>query len=394
VSHCDTCHVTSQSHPLNEHTRDARVQAKVAWRGGHARASLGSRELRHNVTNLWLTFDDALHPENRNPLFDNRLQYDSAEGPQAVDLWPDIDKDTSRLDLHLDNLAGFVVNAGGVWSETENRYTGLTSDYTGYMVNAARRFGSKTRLTWRGRAYSISSDDVFVDTNERVTQAGPHGGQTYEDVYGVNYDWWRRSALDRDALESKLDLSHRLSRKAGTLKLQWEFKSIDRDHYQVLPGEYETTRSIYGLSWRARPGKGLKVNASYRHASIDNPFMLVNGACSTLVSPGVGVPWDPTTPQYDDQHQAQIAETTASPSSWDELKAGLSYSFGKTTLSGSYRFWDGDNRDGDLTDWERSNQSATLTVWSAPTQDWEMYVAYAWQDSELESPMCIPIMDG
>jgi hypothetical protein len=120
----------------------------------------------------------------------------------------------------------------------------------------------------------------------------------------------------------------------------------------------------------------------------------VVGACSTLVSPGYPNPWDPGTPQYDDQHQARVAETTASPSSWDEARLNASYSAGSTTFSAAYRWFDGDNDDGDLTDWSRTSQSATLTVWSAPAQTWEWFAAYSWQESQLDAPVCIPIFDG
>jgi hypothetical protein len=394
TSHCDNCHIYSQSHKLNERTTQADLEASINFRGGHITGSFGSREHRQNHTNVWLLFDEALHPEKQLPLFDNRLQFDSDEGVLPVDVWPDIDKDLARLDLHLKDVGGFVVNGGGVWSETTNRYTGLSSDYTGYMVNAARRFDNGIRVRWRARVYSIDNDDVFVDTNERVTDAGPHAGQTYEDIYGVNYDWTRLSALNRDTISSKLDATYRFGRTTGTLRFLWDFESIDRDHYQVAPGETETTTNTLGVLWRSRPAKGWKVKAGLRHAEIDNPFMLVNGACSTLVSDQYPNPWNPETPQYDDQHQTRVADTTASPSSWDELKAGVSYTAGKTSVSGLFRWWDGDNSDGDLTDWSRTNQTATLTVWTAPSETWDWYLGYAWQDSSLEAPVCIPIFDG
>jgi len=395
TSHCDTCHVKSQKHRIDEETTDGTVEAIVGGSWGRLRAAFTSRELTHGTPSVTVEFDNALHPELQVPVFDNRLQYDDDVGPVPADLWPDIDKETSRLDLTLADLAGFAVNAGGVWSETENRYTGLKSDYTGYVVNAARRLGDAWRIRWRGRAYSIDNDDVFVDTVERVSQAGPHAGQTYEDIYGVNYDWWRLSALDRDVFESKLDASWRLGKAAGTLRFLWDLETVDRDNYEVLPGETETTTNIFGASWRSRPAKGAKLEAAYRHAEIDNPYMLVNGACSTLESPRYDNPWNPDTPQYDDFHQARIAETTASPGSWDELRLMGSLSLGTSAMvSATYRWWEGDNDDGDLTDWTRTNQNATVTFWSAPAESWDWYVAYSWLDSELDAPACIPIFDG
>lgn len=393
-NHCDNCHIVSRSHPVNEDTTDGTLAADFAWKGGSLRASITSRELRQGFSSVTHLYDDALHPEKQKPVFDNRLQYDSAEGPMPADLWPDIDKDIMKVNLALTNVGGFVVNGGAVFSETENRYTGLKSDYNGYVVNAARRWNSGWRLRWRGQVYSVDNDDVFIDTNERTTMAGPHAGQTYEDIYGVNYDHWRYSALNRDVFESKAELSKRLGGKAGTIKFQFDYQTIDRDFYEVLPGETQTDTSVLGVSWRTRPAKGWKLNANLRHAEIDNPFMLINGACSTLVSPRDTTPWDPALPQYDDQHQTRIAETTASASRWDEFKFGASYVSGNTTVSGTLRYWDGDNTDGDLTDWGKSNTSATVTVWSAPAPTWDWYVGYAMITSEIDSPVCIPIFDG
>ena len=127
VSHCDNCHIYSQSHKLDEETSDATIDAKVAWKGGYVKGSFTSRSLEHGTPSVPVQFDDALHPENQVPIFDNRLQYDSAEGPQIADLWADMDKDKVRLDLHLNDVAGFGVNAGGVWAGRIAELAGVTT---------------------------------------------------------------------------------------------------------------------------------------------------------------------------------------------------------------------------------------------------------------------------
>lgn len=394
TSHCDTCHIKSQDHALDQKTNDVTLDAKVAWHGGYVKGAFTSRELKNGTLGVPVTFDDALHPELQLPLFDNRLQYDSDVGEVIADLTPDINKDTGRLDLAINNLAGFALTANGVWSTTENTYTGLESDYAGYILTAAKRFKSGLRLRWRGRVYSIDNDDVFVDVNDRPGIAGPQAGMTYEDVYGVNFDHTRLSALNRDAFESKLDASYRFGRKAGTLRGIWDYDNVDREHYEVLPGKKKTTTNILGVTWRARPAKGFKFEAGFRHADISNAFTLIDGACSTLVSEPWPNPWNPDTPQYFEFQDERIAETTASPSSWDKLDLRFAYSTGRTSLSAKYVYWDGDNSDGDLTDWSRTNQTATVTLWSAPSDSWSWYAAYAWQDSEMEAPACLPVFDG
>ncbi len=395
ISHCDACHVYSQSRPIDEKTEDAAVDLAYAWEGGtRVKASFRTRELSEGVPSISLLFDNALHPELRKPVFDNRLQFDSAQGPVAVDLRPDITKDVSKLAFVFPDVAGFVVNVDGVISTTENEYTGLQSDYEGVMVHAARAFKKPWRVRWRARFYSIDNDSVFVDTNEPLGVAGPQAGRTYRQIYGFDPDFLRLSALDRDVIESRLEASYKLGKKTGTLKFAWDFESTDREYYQVAPGETETTENVFGVSWWARPRKGARVNASLRHGEIDNPFMTVNGGYSTLVSTPVPNPFHPSSAQYYEVHGARIADTTAGPDSWDELKLGYNRTLAKTAFSVSYRYWDGDNSSGDLTDWSRNVQGATVSLWSGPSEQVSWNLSYARNDSEVEFPSFVPIFDG
>ncbi len=394
TSHCDNCHIYSQKHALDEKTTDATIDAKVSWRGGFAKASLTTRELRHGTPSVPITFDDALHPELQAPVFDNRLQFDSDVGQVPADLWPDSDKDRTRVQLVFTNVLGMTVNANGVWSQTENRFTGLKSDYSGYVLSAARGWKSGWRFRWNGRIYTIDNDDIFVDVNDRPSIAGPHAGQTYEDVYGIDYDFVRTSTLDRDVFESRADVSKRLGRKGGTLRFQWNYDTIDRENYEVMPGEHSTTTNLLGASYRVRPLKGWNLEANLKYADVENAFTLINGACSTLVSARYTNPWNPETPQYDEFHQARIADTSASASSWARADLRLGYTTGTTTIFGKYIYYDGDNTDGDLADWSKTTNTALLTVWSAPTEHFNWYATYTYLDSDLGLPACIPIFDG
>jgi hypothetical protein len=394
TSHCDNCHIYSQSHKLDERTRDATLDAKVAWKGGSLKAAFTSRKLSHGESSVPVQFDDALHPELQVPVFDNRLQYDSDVGIVQADMWPDSDKDKTRLDLMFNNVLGFAVTANGVWSTTENKYTNLQSDYKGYILTAAKRWKNGWRLRWRGNAYSIDNDDIFVDVNDRPSIAGPHAGQTYEDVYGRNFDHVRKSALNRDAFESKADLSYRFGRKLGTLRFVWNYDTIERENYQVMPGEYTTSTNMLGANWRTRPANGWQFEANLKYASVDNAFMLIDGTCSTLVSGSYPNPWNPETPQYTEFHEARIADTTASASSWVRADLRAGYSTGRTTVFGKYIYRDGDNTDGNLTDWARENSTALVTVWSAPTENVNWYATYTWMKSDLDVPACVPVFDG
>lgn len=396
VSHCDTCHVVSQSRPVDERTEDVGLDVQKTWEGGALQASFDHRELRQGVQAISLLFDDALQPELRVPIFDNRLQWDSAQGPQPVHQVPDITKDIAKLRLTFPDAKGFAVRVGTLWSNTENDLTGLSSDYQGGTITAARRLGERWRLRWRARAYGIDNDEVFVDIAEPVSLAGPTRGLTFREIYGFDPDFLRLSALDRDVVESRVDVVFKMdSKKRGSIRLQWDHERVDRDHYQVAVGETETVENVLGLRWSGRPRKGVRLSAGYRHGDVDNPFSLVDGAFSTLESPRVTSPFDPRGAQYYRFQDARIAETTAAPEQWDELKLGISVQLDQgSALSGSYRFWDGENQGGDLTDWSRTQQAATLSYWSTPTPELSWNLAYTWHESELNFPIAIPIFDG
>ncbi len=394
LSHCDTCHINGMNRPINEHTRDAGLEAKLSWNGGNVRARYTARRLRQNFRSLTFTYADALHPEKRLPLFDDRLQYDSAEGPLPVDLWPDIDKDIARLDIQQALGRSFFLTGTGVWSTTENRYTGLKASYSGYMATVAGRLGRNWRLRWRGRVYSLDNDDFFVDTNERTSIAGPTAGKTYRELYNFDPDFLRRSTLNRSAVESAADLSYRFGRAAGTLKFTWNYRSVDRDNFVVTDGgDTKTTTNLLGISWRARPARKWRLDARYRHASVDNPFMSLNQLASTWESPAYPNPF--TSPQYFDFQDARIGDGTASPTSWDEFRVAATYNLSATSMfNATYRWWSGDNSDGDLTDWSRTNQSFTLMFSSTPISRWTWFAGYNWMDSSLDAPTTIPIFDG
>lgn len=328
------------------------------------------------------------------PIFDNRLQWDSAEGPQPVDARPNIDKQVARVDLQ--SAFGDVDwSLGGVCSETENQLTGLASDHPGLVATLGRSFEGGWSLRWRGRGYSLENDEVFVDTVERLSIAGPHAGLTFRDVYGFDPDLLRLSALDRDVFESRFDASYRLGgRKAGRIKLLWELERIEREHFEVAPGETDTTTNVLGASWRGRPAKGWKLEAGLRHGEVDNPFVNLDGVFSTNTGPRVSSPFAPDSEQYFEFQDARIGDATASPESWDELDLRVTRTLSDSLVTGTYRYWDGESSTGDLTDWSRSYQAATLSIWSTPAPEWEWFVSVARHDSELEAPASIPLFDG
>lgn len=395
LSHCESCHVTSQSRAVDEKTRDAGADLLVTFRGGSARLGYNHRELTNGDPYALFTYDRAVHPVARTPIFDNRLLYDATEGPQKIDERPDVRKNTGTLDFSVDSLAGFALNGVGVLSTTENRFAGLEASYAGGMLALARNWDSGVRLRWRTRYYALDNDEVYVDVNERKAVAGPANGKTYRDIFGYDPDYTRYSALDRNVYESSLEGAYRLGKKAGTIRATWTFRSVDRENVEAAPGEHTTTTNVLGVSWRAPLAKGFRLSADYRHGDVAHPLLALDNTCSELVFPKSGASGvDPTLAQYYMSHDARAGDGTATPSAWDEVKAGLSWTGGAVGLTANYRYWSGDNSEGDYTDWTKKHESATVTLWSMPAATWDWYVAWAWSKSELGGHTCIPLFDG
>jgi hypothetical protein len=395
LSHCESCHVTSQSRPVDEKTRDAGADLLVTFRGGNARLGYNHRELKNGDPYALFTYDRALHPVTHLPIFDNRLIYDATEGAQKIDERPDVRKDTGSLDFSVDDVAGFALNGVGILSKTQNRYARLEASYAGGMLALARNWDSGVRLRWRTRYYALDNDDVAVDVNERKSVAGPQAGKTYREVYGYDPDFVRTSALDRNVYESSLEGAYRLGKKAGTVRATWTFRNVDRENVEAAPGENATTTNVLALSWRAPVAKGLKLFADYRHGAVTNPLLALDATCSQLVYPKSGTSGlDTSLAQYWQSHAARTGDGTATPSSWDEAKAGVTFTSGALGLTANYRYWSGDNSEGDFTDWSKKHQSATVTLWSMPSPTWDWYVAWATARSELGGHTCVSLFDG
>ena len=179
------------------------------------------------------------------------------------------------------------------------------------------------------------------------------------------------------------------------MRFFWHYDKQDREYYEVAPGKTETSTNILGLSWSARPGKGWKTYVAAKYADISNPFMIVDGKYSTLVSqPSGGSPFDPRAAQYWEMHNARIGEGASSPSAYFQGDLRGTYLTDTGMLTASYRYWKGDNNDGDINDWKRDSQAFNITYWATPAPDWQWYIGYNYNDTSMDTVYTIPIFDG
>ncbi len=396
LSHCSTCHLQSQGREVNEHTREAGLAARAIFGGWSATARVARRDLRERAPDPTRTYELVEHPAQRTPLFRDRMQYDARNGALAYDVVPTTSKDVARVELANGNLGGFAVALAGVKTRLTNTATDNQVEYRGASLLLARRIGSKGNLAVRARTYSIGSTDYFVDTTEPAAAAGPYAGKTYRERYGLDPDFLRRSAIDRSVQEATARYTHRL-RPGSTVTAQYDVRAIDRDTYQVAVGETTTLEQRLRLATTLRPAKGLTLRASASYADIRHPFAIVDGACNLepLQTTPTSSPLVPGSVQYWQIHAGRVADLSASPSSWAELKLSGTYQLGSSSMAAlSLRYWDGANSDQDLNQWSRTLMAATASWNWAPAETSEIHVAASYGTRELEQHLCIPLMDG
>ncbi len=394
LSHCSACHVTSMTRSTDQHLREGGMGVRVAAGNWTVNGTYSSRDFRERAASPTNVYDLAVHPALRKAVFNDRIWYDGRDGALAFDVNPSTEKDTWKVKVTNPDLGGFAVSVVGVSSNVENTATGNTVDYDGVNFMAARRFGKKARFSLRARTYSIESSDYFVDVPDPVATAG-YVGQTYYEHYGFQPDFLRQSAIDRDVTEAEARLYYRLARKTS-LTGTYSVRSLDREYYHVAVGETKTLEQKLKISLSARPVKGLQLRAAATYADISNPFMLIDGSCQTEVQPySVPSPMAPGSQQYYQLHDSRIADTTASPSEYAEIRLSGSYQLGVNSLATvTYRWWDGSNDEHDLTDWSKTIDAITANVMWAPTESSQLYAAASYGKRELETRFCIPLMDG
>lgn len=396
VSHCSTCHVQSQGREVNEHTREAGIQARAVFGGWSLAARVANRDLRERAPSPQRVYELVEHPAQRTPLFRDRMQYDARNGALAYDVVPSTKKDIARVELANPNLAGFAVNLTGIRTDLTNASTGNEVEYRGASLLLARRVGKVGNFSLRARTYTIDSTDTFVDAVEPPAVAGPYAGKTYRERYGLDPDFLRQSAIDRTVNEATARYVHRLGRGAS-LQAQYDVRAIDRDTYQVAPGETATLEQRLRLAYHARPIKGLTVRAAASYGNVQHPFAIVDGACNLepLQTTPTASPIVPGSVQYWQIHDARSADLSASPASFLELKLSGTYQLGASSMATlSLRTWDGDNTEQDLNQWSRTLSAATATWNWAPAEDATVYVAATYGSRKLEQHVCIPLMDG
>lgn len=202
-SHCSTCQVLSQTRTVDERPRDAGVVADVRGKAWKLEGSSVSRKFEGRAPAPTPTYGLTERPALRQPVFNDRVWYDSRDGVLPCGVIPPSEKNTTTLRISNPNLGGFSTVLTAVSARLENISTNNKADFDALALAAGRRLGKKGTFAMRARSYSIDSTDYFVAVPEPEAVAGPFSGKSYHEPSGFPPDFLRQSTIDRDVLEPR-----------------------------------------------------------------------------------------------------------------------------------------------------------------------------------------------
>ncbi|MEM1601493.1 MAG: MtrB/PioB family outer membrane beta-barrel protein, partial [Sulfolobales archaeon] len=316
VGKCAPCHTVATTSRIDDTTRDITIGAKI----NYSIASL-------NYSHTWRTFDNGRdgmpslsydkYTGGISYNFSDRLIYgNNTTYTIYYDERPDIERSTDKLVLKLDLPYYTTGIFQGYWDTTRNNY--IDKEYTSNVY--ALRFVNKAieglTLSLTGRYYRLNNDDAKVRIGDLAVTSLSGVYASYGDPaialnglpgipgYPGVFNYTRKSIVDRDVYEVKLDFSYRLTPKYN-LTGGYEYKRIERDNsvwkdywaqpcYTDLTGETvcldderflkDDTTQVHKvkLALSGRPINNLNFRVSYMYQYIDDP----------LTSKSVGLEYD------------------------------------------------------------------------------------------------------
>ncbi|MFC2171606.1 GSU2204 family CXXCH-containing (seleno)protein [Acidobacteriota bacterium] len=396
ISHCAYCHITSKGREINERTKQFRVSAEADVGILHATYAYTTRDFKDKGATPTNTYDDVRHPSTHAPVFDNRIQYDSADGALPYEMVPDSEKNSHVMRVKVDLPGTGAADGHYVKSESTNLNANIKADFEAYGGAVHLRPFKNARLTAQVRQEKMTSDDYYVQSVERTSVAGPQAGKTYRDVYGFDPNFTRESAYDRDVTSAKFNLRYRIPERRMTLSGGYEREQTDRATYEVADNSTETTMDRIRFSLNARLDKKLRARFMYRGSWYEHPFVNLYGGCETHIQDvGVSSPLVPGSTQYYERHGTRAAHLTNFPSDLHEMRAVVTWTPDpRFAFTGAYRFSDAKNDELNLSEFKRSIHSPELTAWYAPGEGTTITSSYIYFKTNLNTMTCIPVMDG
>ena len=379
VGKCTVCHVRGLRKDVDELTRD--ISGGIKFTAGPVTFSYSHmyRIFDENGQTLTTKFDNLLGlwniSQKKYKIFQPRLNPDTYNTVAEVQRNPDSRKHMDTFKMRLDLPYYTTLSAIYVDSNIENK--------DGYNNSAPeidqRTFGTrftthllkrKLTLTAKFRYVNIDSDDIFIDLNgDAYNGVDPNGNPITDPTKAyfnaatgepVNFDFVRKSAIDRDDYIFGIDVVYRMLKNKLKLRLGYEYRDIDRDNYEVYPDEKKTEINKFKFGFDFKPFNKLSGRFKFTYSDIDNPFGQPKAGCipETLMydQNATQKPLPVTSyggmPAYTKIYELRTYNGSASPSEIFDYKLNLNFMpMDKFNISVIGKYTDKDNDEGN-TDWD------------------------------------------
>jgi hypothetical protein len=392
LSKCSSCHVVSQSREIDEYTEDLNPGFKAKFgnqKSGWLTVSYDYLKRRFGETGSDpINFYDRAVLPNGNDWVTNRVQYGNEYLPFNV--VPSSEKNSHTVKAHgqLPQIATDVFTSY-VNSSSENLHEGNKSDLNSFVGRISNTLIPGLMLSGKFRWMDIDNDDVSVPVIETPPLSGADAGLLYSQAYpDFIPEYNLESAMNRRVYETEISAKYRLL-KHLTLNGDFEWKSTDRDYFEVDSGETTTNEYIgrVGLTFRKARLHG---NINYEHQSISDPFANVQAACNpTGTNTAIGSFFDGV--QYFQLYDMRTQTLSNFPDRKDQISTSITWSASPTfSVSGYYRYI---NESNDF-DWDQEAHMPSISLWFAPSPKLNFTLSYLYSYERTNSLICEPVFNG
>lgn len=396
MSKCANCHVVGQTRGVDQVTQD--LTAGVSVRVGRFAFHYDylNRNFEERAATPTTVYDLVMHPSTQARVFDNRIQYQLADGPLPFNQIPEVRKESHSFRASVELPREAMLNLNFVKTTAENEDTGLSVDSKLWSARFGMPLGKRLFLTARFRQMQIQGDNLWIDVVEPLAIAGPQLGLSYADVYTSfgSADYLRESEESRRPMTADFELAYRLAKRT-TLRAGYRFDQVKRDHFEV----YKTTKNAFRVSFTTRTqDRKWSLRAKYQFEDIDDPFMNVKAAYSPVIQP-FPAPGAPPSPllgtQYYVLYDARQADLTALPTRAHLWEYSATWSpNARVSLSSHLRWRRQTNDDLNMSDWDNSTLSPGGEIWFAPHPKFSLVAGYYYHRSRGETLFVLPVFDG
>jgi len=418
ISKCNACHIVAHRRRVDEVTREYNPGIDAQYNNEFIRLNAGYQFKRRDFIDRAdapvNNYDEVVHPNSEIDNFDDRVQYQNEA--LKFDEQPDSRNDShiAKINLYIPSLFTGLFTSGTL-SKARNLDQGIEFDYKSFFTRITSSFFPGTRFSIQYRWIDFQNKDIFVDTNDSVSTAGPNAGYTWYNptpdtsADGADYarqstDYTRKSSMSRTQNELGADLRYYvtgwLSLKGGYSYSLTErknyYRAVDADDpvmYYLIPEKTveNSARLSAVTSFRLFNRRPARAQVDYAITFVDTPFSNITAAFVDDERADVGGPFFGT--QYWELHAMRNTDLTNQPSLVHEGKFTSKFSIiDALSASISYRLVARTNDDSQQ--WENTTHVPSAGLWWGINDNIGLNLTYIFTYDKTGSFLNIPVYDG